>query len=98
MRRFVYVAILLANCFGIYVYIERASVSWPIPEEAGLDPATVGPALVWVLGALPVIVLFTLVDAVWLYVVKTRKSDRAYVYAAITIWFFAIAFDFFHDW
>jgi hypothetical protein len=98
MRRFISIAILLVNCVGIYVYIMRASLSWPIPEEAGLNPGAAGPALVWVLGALPVILLFALADAVWLYIVRAKKPDRTYVYAAGVMWLCAALFDLWHYW
>ena len=98
MRKLVSIAILLANCVGIYIYLARASLSWPIPEEAGLNPGSAGPALVWVLGALPVILLFALADVVWLYIVRARKSDRVYIYAAGVMWFCAALFDLSRYW
>jgi hypothetical protein len=96
MKKIISIALVLANFIGIFFYLRNASLSWAIPEEASLSPGIAGPSFVWVLGALPLILVFILIDVTWFYVIKSRKTDRLYVYISAATWIFAIAFDVTH--
>jgi hypothetical protein len=85
-----------ANLIGMYFYIRNASLAWVIPEERGLSPALAGSAMVWGLGALPVAIIFLLIDGAWWYVVASRRHGRGVVLSASLLWTIAIIFDFSH--
>jgi hypothetical protein len=38
---------LVANFIGVAIYLAVASLSWSVPEEAGLNPGRAGDAFVW---------------------------------------------------
>ena len=70
---------LIANAAGIALFLYLASKTWIEPELKGLQVATGGAAVVWAFSALPVMLLFLLVDLVWF----GRASYRAVKYNAI---------------
>jgi hypothetical protein len=97
MTRYVMnLCLLIANLIGIFFYLRNASMAWVIPEEKGLDPAIAGPAMVWGLGALPLVLAFLLVDFGWWYVLSSRGRSKAIVLLASLCWAIAIAIDFYH--
>ncbi len=96
MWRFINIALVFANVAGIALYLKNASLSWAIPEEAGLNPAIAGPSFVWALGALPIAVLFVVIDIAWLYIADRKSLGRAYIYASGAAWLIAIGYDLTH--
>ena len=96
MKKIIPWALLAANLIGIFFYLKNASLAWAIPEEAGLNPATAGVAMVWGLGALPILVLFLIVDLIWWSVIFPRHLKKWPASAASLLWVLAVAIDFWH--
>ena len=89
-------ALLLINAFGIFVYLKNASLSWAIPEESGLKPGIAGVAMVWGLGALPIVLLFLIVNGIWWSVIFSRHLRKWPALAASFLWVLAVVIDFWH--
>ena len=96
MRRLITIALVLANAAGVVLYLRNASISWAIPEEAGLSPGIAGPSFVWALGALPIAVLFAAINAVWLYIADRKTLGKAYICVSGAAWLIAIGYDLTH--
>lgn len=96
VKKVINLALLAANCIAIFFYLRNASLAWAIPEEAGLDPATLGPSMVWGLGALPILLGFILVDGVWWYIAVSRRTQKWPVLAGSLFWGIAVLVDFMH--
>jgi hypothetical protein len=96
MKQTINPVFLLINAVGIFFYIKNASLSWAIPEERGLDPATDGVALVWGVGALPIAVLFIVLNSIWWSVASKKVLNKRPLFLCVAAWIVAIAFDFYH--
>lgn len=96
MKRAINAVGLCVNSVGIFFYIKNASLSWAIPEEKGLDPATDGVALVWGVGALPIAVLFIVLNGIWWDLVSKKVLDIRPLFLCVAAWIVAIVFDFYH--
>lgn len=96
MNKAIPITLLVFNAVGIFFYIKNASLAWAIPEEAGLDPAIAGPSMVWGLGALPILLLFLIIDGIWWTVVVSRQQRKWAAVMASCLWAAAIAVDFWH--
>jgi hypothetical protein len=90
------IAALVGNLVGIFFYLKNASLSWAIPEEAGLSPATTGVAMVWGLGALPILLVFLCFDGIWWWRVTSQRSEKWPVILALMLWVGAVVVDFAH--
>ena len=96
MRRAAVILALAASAVGIYFYLRNASLSWAIPEEAGLDPALSGVSLVWGISALPIMIVFILLHIAFYVYSVSKKSGRVPVVISSLCWLCAITFDFYH--
>jgi hypothetical protein len=88
--------LLASNLVGIFFYLKNASLAWAIPEEAGLNPAIAGVALVWGLGALPILLLFLISDGIWWSIIFSRHLKKWHALAASFLWVLAVVVDFSH--
>ena len=95
-KKFINLALLTINFIAIIFYIRNASLAWAIPEEAGLHPATLGPSMVWGLGALPILLVFVFVDGAWWYMSVSRRLGKLTVSVASAFWCVAVVVDFMH--
>ena len=92
--------VLLANICGIILYIFFASKTWVVPGEAGLNMGSSEP-IIWVLLALPILIVFGITDLIWLVVVivKSRQSNNWQplwvVILSFFVWVGAFSFDVF---
>ena len=96
MKKIADLLLLLVNIGGIFIYLKNASLSWALPNEAGLDPALGGVAMVWGLGALPILFVFVLVNGCWWYFAKRGQGQMWPVIVASVSWIAAVIFDFTH--
>jgi len=96
MKRAINPAYLLINAIGIFFYLKNASLSWAIPEEKGLDPAIDGVALVWGIGALPIAVLFVVLNGIWWGLISKNAISRYPLFVCAAAWIVAIVIDFYH--
>lgn len=96
MKRAASWALLIVNIVAMAFYLKNASLAWAIPEEAGLDPAIAGPSMVWGLGALPILVVFLVVDGAWWYVAASRHMERWPILLSAVLWLAVVVFDFIH--
>lgn len=96
MKRTISLICLCINAVGIFFYIKNASLSWAIPEEKGLEPAIDGVALVWGFGALPIAVLFMVLNGIWWGISSKRMLSKRPLFLCLAAWIVAIAFDFYH--
>lgn len=98
MKKTINLALLAVNAIAICSYLKMASFAWAIPEEveAGIHPAIAGSAVVWGLGALPILLVFLLVDGVWWYWAVSRGLKKTAVVASSLSWVVAIVVDFAH--
>lgn len=91
------VVLLVLNVIGVVRYVVRASLSWAIPQEQGLDSAT-GEPFIWAIAVLPILAVFLLLDLTWGAVIvgfRQWRSGRLWLLSAL-IWLAAIALDFVH--
>jgi len=58
------VVLLVLNALGAFGYVARASLSWAIPQEQGLD-STIGEPLIWAVAVLPILAVFLLLNLTW---------------------------------
>ncbi|WP_029922797.1 hypothetical protein [Nevskia soli] len=91
---------LLANLAGAVAFLIVASHTWVEPELTHLPGAAGGGAVVWVLGALPILLGFVLIDLGILvsgYLIRraSRPIARASL-AALAVWFAAFILDTVH--
>lgn len=96
MKRAINLACLLINAVGIFFYLRNASLSWAIPEERGLDPAIDGVALVWGVGALPIAILFLVLNGIWWSLGSKSLLSKRPLFLCVAAWIVAIVFDFYH--
>jgi hypothetical protein len=96
MKKAINLVLLIINAIAIFFYIRNASLAWAIPEEAGLNPAILGPSMVWGLGALPILLAFVLVDGAWWYVASSRHVGKWAVLVSCLCWAVAVFVDFTH--
>jgi hypothetical protein len=96
VKRIIPWALLVSNLVGIFFYLKNASLAWAIPEEAGLNPATAGVAMVWGLGALPILLLFLIVNGMWWSVILSRRLKKWPASVASLLWVLAVVIDFWH--
>jgi hypothetical protein len=90
-------ALLVSNVIGAIAYVLLASVSWAIPQEAGLHSETAEP-VVWGLTALPIFAVFSLINLTWGALILARRQWRSgsWWLVAALIWLVAVAIDFAH--
>jgi hypothetical protein len=82
---------------GAFGYVARASLSWTIPQEQGLDSAT-GEPFIWAMAVLPILAVFLLLNLTWGTLIlgyRKWRSGRLWL-LAVLIWPAAIAIDFVH--
>ena len=96
MKKAIPWVVLAANLVGIFFYLKNASLAWAIPEEAGLNPAIAGVAMVWGVGALPILLLFLIVDGIWWSIIFFRHLKKWPALAASCLWVLAVVVDFSH--
>jgi hypothetical protein len=91
------ILLLTFNLFGVLVYLKRASISWAVPQEQGLQ-VTTGEPFIWAAAILPIIAVFFLVNLIWGgFIVINRKRWRSRLwFLVVIIWFVAITIDFMH--
>ena len=65
---------MAVNGVGLIAFLYVASKTWREPGLRGVEIATSGVALVWALTALPVLLAFFAVNAVWLCVADRRRN------------------------
>jgi hypothetical protein len=91
------VIMLVLNVVGAFIYIRRASLSWVIPQERGLN-STAAESFIWALAALPIFAVFLLLNSIWGVLILRRRqwsSGRIWL-LTVLIWFVAFAIDFAH--
>jgi len=71
--------LLALNLIGAIIYVRRASLSWPIPQEKGLHSQT-GEPFIWAAGVIPIFAIFLVVNAVWGYSFSSAGSGQADTY------------------
>ena len=89
-------ALVAANLVGIFFYLRNAALAWALPEEAGLDPAIGGDAMVWGVGALPILLLFLLADGIWWHFTERLNLSRWPAWTSFAFWVTAVVVDFRH--
>ena len=87
---------LACSAIGIFFYLRNASLSWAIPGEAGLDPALSGVSFVWGVGALPIMLLFVVLNFAWYRFSSANSLSKIPVLISSLCWICAIVFDFYH--
>lgn len=90
-------ALLLLNAIGAVAYVFRASVSWAIPQERGLNAIT-GEPFIWFAATLPVVAVFFVLNLGWGAMIAARRywrSGRFWLLAALC-WLVAVWVDFAH--
>lgn len=88
--------LLLANIIGAILYVVRASQSWAIPAERGINSIS-GEPFIWALFALPILAVFAVIDLVWgIIVFRNQKNGARFLLIAGLIWIVAIVVDFAH--
>ncbi len=89
--------LLVLNVLGAVLYLWRASLSWVISQEKGLN-STTGEPFIWAVAVLPIFVLFLLLNVSWgVFVLRRRQwsSGRLWLLAAL-VWLIAAGIDFAH--
>ncbi len=70
------IALTAVNGAGIALYLYLSSKTWLPPQERGHGlPVSGGDSIYWVMTALPVLLLFFLLNIAWLIYRATRKSE-----------------------
>jgi hypothetical protein len=64
---------MLVNLIGIAFFLAMASQSWIEPELAGIPGASAGDAFVWFALAVPVLLVFSLCNLLWLGAAITER-------------------------
>jgi hypothetical protein len=95
--RVVSLTLLTLNAIGACVYVLRASPSWAIAEERGLDSMT-GEPFVWFAGILPVVVVFFALNSAWgaLILGRRHRLGGRFWLLAVVFWLAAVWVDFAH--
>lgn len=91
------VILLVINVAGALLYVWRASFSWAIPGEKGLD-STTGEPFIWAIAVLPVFAIALFMNVSWGVMILRRRqwsSGRLWLFV-VMIWLVAIAIDFAH--
>ncbi len=90
-------ALLALNVIGAIGYVALAALSWAIPQEAEVRSRT-GEPFIWGLGALPVFVIFSLINLTWGAFIVARRQWRggSLCLLAALIWSVAVVTDFAH--
>ncbi len=96
MKKIINLAFFPINDIGIFFYLGNASLSWAIPEEKALDPAIGGVALVWGVGALPIAILFIVLNGIWWGVITKNGLSKYPLFFCVASWIVAIVIDFYH--
>jgi hypothetical protein len=97
-----YVGGILINLVGIGAFLRLASESWIEPELVEISGASGGAAFVWFLHAVPVLLIFTLGNAAWLFLALRRESASRRRQSAglaalmLVLWLAAALFDNMH--
>ena len=96
MLKRVYFYLVITNIVGVLAYLFFASWSWAIPGEEGLNSMS-GEPFIWALGALPILMIFFLLDVAWglLFIFRKRAAGNLYAYVIVGLmWLAAITLDF----
>ena len=91
------VVLLVINAAGALLYVRRASYSWAIPQEKGLN-STTGEPFIWAIAVLPVLAVAFLMNISWGVIILRRRqwsSSRLWLFVVV-IWLVAIGIDFAH--
>lgn len=96
MKKIINPAYLIMNAIGIFFYLKNASLSWAMPEEKGLDFAIGGVALVWGVGALPILLLFIVLSAIFWAISGKYNIARHPLFICMMCWALAVAIDFYN--
>ncbi len=76
---------MAANVVGSAVFIHFASWTWLEPNLRGDDVARDGDAVVWMLGAFPVLVAAALANAIWFAFASRERLRRSGVWPISSI-------------
>ena len=96
--------IILANVFGVIIYLYLSVPLWAPDSLANTSGAGVGTPIIWGLTALPVLLFFMLVNLIIIIgalVVYIKSQTRILQLSYIPIpvaWFIVIYLDFSHHW
>src|SRR5471030_3473314 len=94
------VFLVVANIAALLLYMFIASATWVEPELADVAGASGGDAVIWVLGALPILLFLSVVNIaglIWSTIVRYRNGQWHFVWGAWSvpaIWGLAVAYDF----
>jgi hypothetical protein len=66
----------LVNVAASFTFIYFASWTWLEPNLRGEDVARDGDAIVWVMGAFPVLAASVIADGVWFVLVALERAKR----------------------
>jgi hypothetical protein len=96
-RNSINIALAVVNLIAAVIYVARASEAWVNPAEGGRN-AIAGEPCVWAVRAVPVVLVFLIINVVWgitmLVSVRWRSSR---LYASVwLLWIIAIVIDFAH--
>ena len=97
LKHRVSVVLLVLNALGALGYVARASLSWTIPQEQGLDSAA-GEPFVWAIAVLPILAVFLLLNLTWGALILRYRQQRSGLWCLliVLIWSAALAIDFAH--
>lgn len=94
------ILMMVLNFIGIGAYLAFASCDWVEPEVRDIPGASVGGPIIWGFAALPTLVMFFLLDLVWLgwgcaaYIFKKKTwMLHPFFWLVPAIWAFAIYID-----
>ena len=94
----------LLNICGALAYLYCASEVWADPQLANIPGAGAGDPIIWGLSALPILLLFLMMNVLFLLwvlfsSVRRRKLRLSFVYAATPVaWVGILYIDYSHHW
>jgi hypothetical protein len=93
--------LLTLNAIGVVTYLKLACPCWIEPELAYVPGASAGDPIVWGLSALPILLLFFVLDFSWgaslgLGYLRRKTAIHPTVWLVPIVWAVAIYIDFSH--
>ncbi len=96
------IAMLALNATGIFAYLSFAKPCWIEPELADFPGASGGASIIWGLTAFPILLLFLLLNSLWVLVIGIAylrhrgTAIQPALWLALVLWGVAIYVDFSH--
>jgi hypothetical protein len=73
------------NIIGSFLFIHFASWTWLEPNLRGEDVGREGDALVWFLGAFPILFVVALANSAWLFLVWRGVQKKGFAWPLLSI-------------